>query len=136
MQKKHLTECLSEHSSLEKRLTLQSKDFIQTIAPYIQIKITELWGTCNRLTECDLLKEYFYPLQRILEVKEGRHQMNKERAKEIFHSEDMIHVMHEDREIYIEEVIERNEMARIHPMDQPNIVQKVPLYELKESETH
>ncbi|CDQ21466.1 small acid-soluble spore protein H (minor) [Halobacillus karajensis] len=62
--------------------------------------------------------------------------MNKERAKEIFHSEDMIHVMHEDREIYIEEVIERNEMARIHPMDQPNIVQKVPLYELKESETH
>ncbi|SFK46020.1 small acid-soluble spore protein H (minor) [Halobacillus dabanensis] len=62
--------------------------------------------------------------------------MNKERAKEIFKSEDMIHVMHEDREIYIEEVIERNEMARIHPVDQPNIVQKVPLYELKETEIH
>jgi small acid-soluble spore protein H (minor) len=62
--------------------------------------------------------------------------MNKERAKEIFKSEDMIHVMHEDREIYIEEVIERNEMARIHPVDQPNIVQKVPLYELKETDIH
>lgn len=62
--------------------------------------------------------------------------MNKERAKEIFTSEDMIHVMHEDREIYIEEVIERNEMARIHPVDQPNIVQKVPLYELKETKIH
>ncbi|WP_226585517.1 H-type small acid-soluble spore protein [Halobacillus litoralis] len=60
--------------------------------------------------------------------------MNKERAKEIFNSEDLIHVMHQDREIYIEEVIERNEMARIHPVDQPNIVQKVPLYELKEHE--
>ncbi|MBN8237324.1 H-type small acid-soluble spore protein [Halobacillus kuroshimensis] len=58
--------------------------------------------------------------------------MNKERAKEIFHSPDMIQVHHKDREIYIEEVIERNEMARIHPTDQPNIVQKVPLYELKE----
>ncbi|MCA1024196.1 H-type small acid-soluble spore protein [Halobacillus litoralis] len=60
--------------------------------------------------------------------------MNKERAKEIFHSPDMIQVHHKDREIYIEEVIERNEMARIHPTDQPNIVQKVPLYELKELE--
>ncbi|WP_027953260.1 H-type small acid-soluble spore protein [Halobacillus kuroshimensis] len=60
--------------------------------------------------------------------------MNKERAKEIFHSPDMIQVHHKDREIYIEEVIERNEMARIHPTDQPNIVQKVPLYELKERE--
>ncbi|MCP3026414.1 H-type small acid-soluble spore protein [Halobacillus sp. A5] len=60
--------------------------------------------------------------------------MNKERAKEIFHSEDMIDVTHEDRHVYIEEVIERNEMARIHPMDQPNIIQEVPLYELKESQ--
>ncbi|MYL39503.1 H-type small acid-soluble spore protein [Halobacillus litoralis] len=60
--------------------------------------------------------------------------MNKERANEIFHSPDMIQVHHKDREIYIEEVIERNEMARIHPTDQPNIVQKVPLYELKELE--
>lgn len=58
--------------------------------------------------------------------------MNKERAKEIFHSPDRIQVHHKDREIYIEEVIERSEMARIHPTDQPNIVQKVPLYELKE----
>ncbi|MBA2176657.1 H-type small acid-soluble spore protein [Halobacillus locisalis] len=58
--------------------------------------------------------------------------MNKERAKEIFNSPELIHVMHEDREIYIEEVIERNEMARIHPVDQPNVYQEVPLYELKE----
>ncbi|MGP4062766.1 H-type small acid-soluble spore protein [Halobacillus litoralis] len=59
--------------------------------------------------------------------------MNKERATEIFNSPEMINVMHQDREVYIEEVIERNEMARIHPVDQPNIVQKVPLYELKEN---
>lgn len=58
--------------------------------------------------------------------------MNKERAKEIFNSPDMIHVTHQDREVYIEEVIERNEMARIHPVDQPNVNQEVPLYELKE----
>ncbi|ARI78973.1 H-type small acid-soluble spore protein [Halobacillus mangrovi] len=58
--------------------------------------------------------------------------MNKERAKEIFNSPEMINVTHQDREVYIEEVIERNEMARIHPVDQPNVNQEVPLYELKE----
>ncbi|MCA1011537.1 H-type small acid-soluble spore protein [Halobacillus halophilus] len=60
--------------------------------------------------------------------------MNKERAKEIFHSPEMIAVTHEDRPVYIEEVIERSETARIHPVDQPNIFQEVPLYELKETE--
>ncbi|SDH51098.1 H-type small acid-soluble spore protein [Alteribacillus bidgolensis] len=58
--------------------------------------------------------------------------MNKERAKEIFHAPEMIDVTHDERPVYIEEVIERNETARIHPMDQPNIIQEVPLYELKE----
>ncbi|WP_158736384.1 H-type small acid-soluble spore protein [Alteribacillus sp. YIM 98480] len=58
--------------------------------------------------------------------------MNKERAKEIFHAPEMIDVTHDERPVYIEEVIERNETARIHPMDQPNITQEVPLYELKE----
>lgn len=60
--------------------------------------------------------------------------MNKERAKEIFNSPQMISVTHQDRLIYIEEVIETNEMARIHPVDQPNIIQKVPLYDLKEQQ--
>ncbi|UOQ45931.1 H-type small acid-soluble spore protein [Halobacillus salinarum] len=60
--------------------------------------------------------------------------MNKERAKEIFNSPGMIEVTHDKRSVYIEEVIERNEMARIHPMNQPNIVQEVPLYELKETQ--
>ena len=60
--------------------------------------------------------------------------MNKERAKEIFHSPEMIAVTHEDRPIYIEEVIERSETAKIYPVDQPNVFQEVPLYELKETE--
>ncbi|WP_082234499.1 H-type small acid-soluble spore protein [Halobacillus massiliensis] len=59
--------------------------------------------------------------------------MNKERAKEIFNSSEMIDVTHEERPVYIEEVIERNETARIHPVDQPNVYQEVPLHELKET---
>ncbi|MBH0231671.1 H-type small acid-soluble spore protein [Halobacillus yeomjeoni] len=62
--------------------------------------------------------------------------MNKERAKEIIHSPEMIEVMYNKQPIYIEEVIERNECARIHPLDKPNLAQEVPLYELKENETH
>ncbi|RWZ52379.1 H-type small acid-soluble spore protein [Halobacillus fulvus] len=61
--------------------------------------------------------------------------MNKERAKEIVHASEMIGVTHKDRDVYIEEVIERNEMARIHPVNQPNVNQEVPLYELKEKES-
>ncbi|UOQ94926.1 H-type small acid-soluble spore protein [Halobacillus shinanisalinarum] len=60
--------------------------------------------------------------------------MNKERAKEIFHSSEMIDVTHDQRPIYIEEVIERSETARVHPVDQPNIIQEVPLYDLKEQQ--
>ncbi|MFC4559043.1 H-type small acid-soluble spore protein [Virgibacillus kekensis] len=60
--------------------------------------------------------------------------MNKERAKEIFNSPETIDVTHEDRPVYIEEVIERSETAKVHPLDQPNIIQEVPLYELKEQQ--
>lgn len=71
-------------------------------------------------------KNYYHNIRRFSN-------MNKERAKEIYNSPDEIGVTHEDKPVYIEKVSERSETARVHPLDQPNINQEVPLFELKET---
>jgi len=58
--------------------------------------------------------------------------MNIQRAKEIAQSPAMASVTYEGVPIYIQNVDEDNELARIYPLDQPENEQEVPLNSLVE----
>jgi small acid-soluble spore protein H (minor) len=58
--------------------------------------------------------------------------MNKQRAKEIEASPDMIPVTYEGTPIYIQHVDDHNDTARIFPIGQPEREQDVPLNSLVE----
>lgn len=62
--------------------------------------------------------------------------MNIQRAKEIAASPVMANVTYEGTPVYIQQVDEQNEKARIYPLDQPEHEQTVPLSELTEHENH
>jgi len=58
--------------------------------------------------------------------------MDKMRAKEIISSPVMINVTYNGQEIYIENVNENNGTVNIHPINQPQNKQEVPLTSLTE----
>ncbi|WP_096439963.1 small acid-soluble spore protein H [Alteribacter populi] len=58
--------------------------------------------------------------------------MNKQRAHEIASSPVMANVTYNEVPIYIQNVNDNNETARIYPLDQPQNEQDVPLSNLKE----
>jgi small acid-soluble spore protein H (minor) len=58
--------------------------------------------------------------------------INKQRAQEIVSSPIMTNVTYEGVSVYIQNVDEQNEMARIYPLDQPENEQSVPLKNLIE----
>ncbi|MDF2959626.1 MAG: sspH [Paenibacillus sp.] len=58
--------------------------------------------------------------------------MNKQRASEIAASPVMVNVTYGDIPVYIQHVDEKNETARIYPLDQPQHEQEVPLNSLVE----
>ncbi|WP_339060321.1 H-type small acid-soluble spore protein [Tepidibacillus marianensis] len=58
--------------------------------------------------------------------------MNKQRAKEIEVSPVMANVTYEGTPVYIQQVNEKNETARIYPLDNAENEQTVPLNSLHE----
>lgn len=58
--------------------------------------------------------------------------MNNQRAQEIAVSPTMIDVTYNGTPIYIQHVDEKNETARIYPLDKPENEQSVPLSSLVE----
>ena len=58
--------------------------------------------------------------------------MEPQRAKEILESPDTINVMHDGVKVYIQNLNEETEIARIYPLDNPEYVQDVPVGELDE----
>lgn len=58
--------------------------------------------------------------------------MDKNRAKNIASSPIMANVTYNGTQIYIENVNENNETANIHPLNQPDSRQEVPLTSLVE----
>jgi small acid-soluble spore protein H (minor) len=58
--------------------------------------------------------------------------MNTQRANEIAASPVMANVSYDGVPIYIQQVDEKNETARIYPLDQPENEQDVPLNSLVE----
>lgn len=56
--------------------------------------------------------------------------MNKQRAEEIVASPTMINVTYNGAPIYIQNVDEKNETARIYPLDEPSSEQDVPLIDV------
>ncbi|CAG9613369.1 small acid-soluble spore protein H [Bacillus sp. AFS018417] len=58
--------------------------------------------------------------------------MNKQRAQEIAASPVMANVTYNGEQIYIQNVDENNETARIYPLNQPNNEQEVPVSSLTE----
>lgn len=58
--------------------------------------------------------------------------MNYQRAQEIADSPIMANVNYRGVSIYIQNVDELSEMARIYPLDQPENEQSVPLHSLTE----
>ncbi|MCM3676564.1 MULTISPECIES: small acid-soluble spore protein H [Peribacillus] len=58
--------------------------------------------------------------------------MNIQRAQEIAASPVMANVTYNEVPIYIQNVDENNETARIYPLDEPKNEQEVPLSNLKE----
>lgn len=59
--------------------------------------------------------------------------MNNQRAQEIAVSPVMVSVTYNGTPIYIQHVDEKNETARIYPLNQPENEQSVPLSSLVES---
>ena len=59
--------------------------------------------------------------------------MNNQRAQEIASSPEMVNVTYNGMPIYIQHVDEKNETARIYPLDQPENEQSVPLSSLVEN---
>jgi small acid-soluble spore protein H (minor) len=66
-------------------------------------------------------------------VREGGQKMNIQRAQEIAVSPVMVDVTYNGTPIYIQHVDEKNDTARIYPLDQPENEQSVPLSSLVES---
>jgi small acid-soluble spore protein H (minor) len=62
--------------------------------------------------------------------------MNKQRANEIAASPVMANVTYNGTQIYIQQVDEKNETARIYPLNQPENEQEVPLNSLTEQESY
>ena len=58
--------------------------------------------------------------------------INIQRAQEIIDSPVMVTVTYQGAQIYIQNVDEHNEMARIYPLGQPENEQTVPLHSLNE----
>jgi len=58
--------------------------------------------------------------------------LNAQRAKEIAASPDMVNVTYNGTPIYIQQVNEENETARIYPLDEPENEQEVALESLRE----
>ncbi|ENQ3106516.1 small acid-soluble spore protein H (minor) [Bacillus sp. 491mf] len=58
--------------------------------------------------------------------------MNKQRAQEIAASPVMANVTYNGMQIYIQNVDETNETARIYPLNEPNNEQEVPVSSLVE----
>lgn len=58
--------------------------------------------------------------------------MDTQRAKEIIASPNTIHVLHDGVKVYIQNVNEEMELARIYPLDKPEYIQDVPVNELNE----
>ena len=58
--------------------------------------------------------------------------MNKQRAQEIAASSILANVTYNEVPIYIQNVNENNETARIYPLDEPENEQNVPLTNLIE----
>jgi small acid-soluble spore protein H (minor) len=58
--------------------------------------------------------------------------MNNQRAQEIAVSPTMVDVTYNGTPIYIQHVDEKNETARIYPLDKPENEQSVPLSSLVE----
>jgi small acid-soluble spore protein H (minor) len=58
--------------------------------------------------------------------------INIQRAQEIIDSPVMVNVTYQGTQIYIQNIDEHNEMARIYPLDQPENEQTVPLHSLSE----
>ena len=58
--------------------------------------------------------------------------METQRAKEIIDSPKTINVLYEGDKVFIQTVNDETEIARIHPLDNPEYVQDVPVANLKE----
>ncbi|PGZ95448.1 small acid-soluble spore protein H [Bacillus pseudomycoides] len=58
--------------------------------------------------------------------------MNKQRAQEIAASPVMANVTYNGVQIYIQNVDENNETARVYPLNQPSNEQEVPVSSLTE----
>ncbi|MBB6446686.1 small acid-soluble spore protein H [Bacillus benzoevorans] len=58
--------------------------------------------------------------------------MNIQRAKEITASPEMIHVTYNGKPIYIQNVDENNDTARIYPLDDPSREKSVSVSQLTE----
>jgi len=58
--------------------------------------------------------------------------MDLSRAKEIYNSPEMIRVTYNGVPVYIESINERNGIAYIHPIDNPEKKEQVSIQNLKE----
>lgn len=58
--------------------------------------------------------------------------MNTQRAKEITEAPEMIQVTYHGKPIYIQHVDEKNETARIYPLDDPSQEKSVSVAQLTE----
>ncbi|MGG3574833.1 small acid-soluble spore protein H [Bacillus gobiensis] len=58
--------------------------------------------------------------------------MDIQRAQEIVASPEMINVTYNGVSVYIQNIDEKSEMARIYPLDEPNKEQEIPLTSLME----
>jgi small acid-soluble spore protein H (minor) len=58
--------------------------------------------------------------------------MKPQRAKEIIYSPETINVLYDGVKVYIQNVNDDTEIARIYPLDNPEYVQDVPVSELNE----
>jgi small acid-soluble spore protein H (minor) len=58
--------------------------------------------------------------------------INAQRAQEIVDSPTMVNVTYQGTNVYIQNVDEKSEMARIYPLNEPEHEQTVPLHSLVE----
>ncbi|WEG12880.1 H-type small acid-soluble spore protein [Pullulanibacillus sp. KACC 23026] len=58
--------------------------------------------------------------------------MDAQRAKEIIDSPRTIHVLYDGMKVYIQNVNDETEIARVYPLDNPEYIQDVPVGELNE----
>lgn len=60
--------------------------------------------------------------------------MDIQRAQEIVASPEMINVTYNGVPIYIQNIDEKNGIASVYPLDEPNKEQEIPLTNLKEQQ--